>query len=372
MTARLFAQHGSWLFSRRVDLLTFGGSALASWLLVALGGFLGLLDRDAPTWTFVICVVAIDVAHVWSTGFRVYFDADERRQRPLLYLAVPALAYLVGVTLHAVSALTFWCALAYLAVFHFVRQQVGFMRLYARRNPAQTALDSALEQSCLYASMLYPLVYWHAHLPRAFTWFVQGDFIEAEPVQELAQMCLPAAEGISFALLAAFFARQVALALTGTWVPGKSVLVVATFSCWVLGIVVFDSDYVFTVTNVLIHGVPYFVLTYRYGRTEKLADSGRARAPDGARAKRAARICAAGVLPFLLVCIALAGLEEALWHGLVWQDEGAEIGFSPRHQLLVFLVPLLAVPQITHYVLDGFVWRVRSHNPVLRRELESA
>ena len=37
---------------------------------------------------------------------------------------------------------------------------------------------------------------------------------------------------------------------------------------------------------------------------------------------------------------------------------------------LALVVPLLAVPQLTHYLLDGFVWRVRSENPVLRRELE--
>ena len=371
MTARVFAAQGPWLFSRRIDLLTFGGSAVASWCLVALGACFGLLDRDAPAWTFVLCVVAIDVAHVWSTGFRVYFDRHELRQHPLLYLGVPALAYLVGLTLHAVSALTFWCALAYLAVFHFVRQQVGFMRLYARQNPAQTALDSALEQGCLYASMLYPLVSWHAHLPRAYTWFVQGDFLEAEPVQELAAMSLPMFEVCCFGLLAAFFVRQLALARRGTWVPGKSVLVVATFSCWVLGIVVFDSDYVFTVTNVLIHGVPYFVLTYRYGLTSKTADTGSA-GLSALRAPWARRVCVAGVLPFLLVCIGLASVEEALWHGLVWQNQGGETGFSPRDRFLVFLVPLLAVPQITHYVLDGFVWRVRRQNPVLRRELEPA
>jgi hypothetical protein len=27
----------------------------------------------------------------------------------------------------------------------------------------------------------------------------------------------------------------------------------------------------------------------------------------------------------------------------------------------MFLVPLLAVPQLTHYVLDGFIWRRNSH-----------
>ena len=33
-----------------------------------------------------------------------------------------------------------------------------------------------------------------------------------------------------------------------------------------VGIVVFDSDYAFTVTNVIIHGVPYFAIVYSWMR----------------------------------------------------------------------------------------------------------
>jgi hypothetical protein len=29
--------------------------------------------------------------------------------------------------------------------------------------------------------------------------------------------------------------------------------------------------------------------------------------------------------------------------------------------LKIFLVPLLAIPQLTHYVLDGFIWRKKSN-----------
>ena len=39
---------------------------------------------------------------------------------------------------------------------------------------------------------------------------------------------------------------------------------VTTALCWGLGIVVFNSDYAFTVTNVIIHGVPYMALVYPF------------------------------------------------------------------------------------------------------------
>jgi len=361
VSQRVFAPRGPWLFSRRIDLWAFGGSALCSCLLIALGAAFGWLDQDLPEWTWLVCVVGIDVAHVWSTGFRVYFAAPELRARPLLYGGVPALAYLSGVALHALSPLAFWRGLAYLAVFHFVRQQVGFMKLYGRQNPAQTRLDSLCDGAAITLAMLYPLIFWHAQQPRAFAWFVAGDFVAAESVRALARAALPLARAACLLSLIAFFARQLVLLRRGSWVPGKVVLLLATASCWLLGIVVFDSDYAFTVSNVILHGVPYFVLTHRYARAEPV--------PSLAR-----RIAVRGVVPFVLACVLLALVEESLWDRLVWHERADYFGevFPLGALQLVFVVPLLAVPQITHYVLDGFVWRVRTENPVLRRELESA
>ena len=40
---------------------------------------------------------------------------------------------------------------------------------------------------------------------------------------------------------------------------------------------------------------------------------------------------------------------------------------SPLLRSLV--IPLLAMPQATHYVLDAFIWKVRPKNPGLVREL---
>ena len=40
--------------------------------------------------------------------------------------------------------------------------------------------------------------------------------------------------------------------------------------------------------------------------------------------------------------------------------------------LLPFVVGALAVPQATHYVLDGFIWKMNGNNPDLRRLLNVA
>ena len=54
----------NWLFSRRADLLLFGGSAVLALLLLAAGAATGLLDGDAPPWIFLVGILGVDVAHV--------------------------------------------------------------------------------------------------------------------------------------------------------------------------------------------------------------------------------------------------------------------------------------------------------------------
>jgi hypothetical protein len=75
------------------------------------------------------------------------------------------------------------------------------------------------------------------------------------------------------------------------------------------------------------------------------------------------RVFASGPALFLVMLWATAYVEEMFWDRSVWQDRSWLFG-SPWEagSLRLVLVPLLALPQITHYVLDGFVWR-RKNNP---------
>jgi hypothetical protein len=59
----------------------------------------------------------------------------------------------------------------------------------------------------------------------------------------------------------------------------------------------------------------------------------------------------------------LAYTEEFFWDVFVWKDHPSIFPFlldaNPisNNLLLSLLVPLLVLPQVTHYVLDGFIWR---------------
>ena len=101
-----------WLFSRNIDLSVFLGSAVVSLLLLAIGWRFGILNDESPDWTWISAVLLIDIAHVWSTSFRVYFDTAEFKRRFWLYILVPIFGYAVGVAFYSEGELTFWRALA--------------------------------------------------------------------------------------------------------------------------------------------------------------------------------------------------------------------------------------------------------------------
>jgi hypothetical protein len=341
--------NSKWLFSPSIDLTVFLGSAAVSLLLLVIGAKAGLLEDDSPDWTWITTVLMIDVAHVWATSFRVYFDIDELKKRAWLYLFVPAAGYLIGVALYSESALTFWRVLAYIAVFHFVRQQYGWVALYRRKANETSSLTWWIDAVTVYLATVYPLAFWMTELPRNFEWFVQNDFINVPNLVET--ILFP----IYLITLAIYMIKTIyQYFTTGFFNPGKDIVVTTTAVCWYVGIVAFNSDYAFTVTNVIIHGVPYFAIVYFYAKARRET------------ASNFYRFLSSNWLIFLATLWALAYFEELFWHRGVWHERlwifGAEWEWSK--DLKTLIVPLLALPQVTHYVLDGFVWRRKAMSEI--------
>jgi len=335
-----------WLFSPAVDLSVFLGSAVLSLLLLVVGWQFGFLNGESPEWTWVIAVLFIDVAHVWSTSFRVYFDVEEYKRRFWLYTLVPIFGYLLGVALYSEGELVFWKVLAALAVFHFIRQQYGWLNLYRHKLRETERWTWWIDASAIYLASIYPLAFWMTRLPRNFEWFVANDFIAIPAVVET--ILFP----VYVTALTLYFAKSLYLYFsTGFLNIGKDMIVATTAICWYVGIVYFNSDYAFTVTNVIIHGVPYFALIYFYARFRRQG------------ASRTYRVLSSNWLVFMATLWAIAYVEELVWHRGVWHERQWLFGNDWEiGQLKMFLVPLLALPQLTHYVLDGFIWR-RKNNP---------
>ena len=352
-----------WLLSPAWDTLLILSPAFIA-TAIALLFYQQFNASQLPLWFWVVFILAIDVAHVYATLFRTYFNETAFQKQKTLFLVIPAACWIIGSLFYAIDPLLFWKALAYLAIFHFIRQQYGFICLYSRKEPAQWQKYAGLDRLCIYAATVYPLLFWHTHLPRSFNWFVEGDLFEQLP-QLVSDIGL-----VFYVLIAsAYVSKELyQLKATGYLNVPKNLIIAGTALSWWVGIVALNSDMAFTVTNVVTHGIPYMALIWLYHRQSKnsfkegILEAKSQTTPPLRRFINFALSCAP---VFFITLLGLAYLEEGLWDGFIWQEH--RTFFAPWSLLpsvqdrsfLALLVPLLSLPQSTHYVLDGFIWRVK-------------
>lgn len=316
--------------------------------------FPGYFNQGAEVagYSWLLLIVLIDVSHVYSTLFRTYLDKDMMSRFKTLFLIIPIVSFVVSVLVYTGSQLWFWRCMAYLAVFHFIRQQYGFLRLYERKeqlNKTKRWIDGL----AIYSATLYPLLYWHFSSERQFNWFVQGDFILSDiPI-------IRSILGYLYILILLIYLiselSQIA-AKGGVNVP-KNLLLSGTALSWFVGIVWYNSDLSFTLLNVVAHGVPYMALIWMKGR-RKLQEQ-----PMSYSKLVRLALTRYGLPLFILIMTVPALLEEGVWDVFVWHEQfehifGSALNVEVSGSLLNLLVPLLAVPQLTHYILDGFIWKV--------------
>lgn len=337
-----------WIYSPKFDLGAIIGPPVVITTVVLVWGS-RLASIDMPTWLWVVLILGVDVAHVYSSLFRTYFDREEFSRRRKLYLIVPAACWLAGVAIYAWrGAVFFWTAVAYFAIYHFVRQQYGFLMLYRRGEPTGN-IGYRIDQVAIYMATIYPLVYWHTYT-RNFQWFETADVFHI-PVVWPEYVC----RAVYVVALSAFLMKEASRwRVTGNLNAGKCLLLMATAAAWGTGIILFNGDLTFSLINIISHGVPYIALIWIY-QYRKRGNKVHAANPF-------LRFFQLKYIPFyVLALFAFAYFEEGIWDRLVWREHAGIFGsfnLPASATVLVIMVPLLTMPQITHYVLDAFIWRV--------------
>jgi len=345
----------AWLNTPASDLVFILSPPFLSLLIVFLFPEPFQQASGIPLAYWVLLILFIDVAHVYSTLYRTYFKRNILRMKTALLTGVPIGCYITGIILYSTDSLLFWRVLAYLAVYHFIRQQYGFMRLYSRSEHAPPYCRW-IDTIAIYTATIYPLIFWHLNGDRNFTWFVEDDFFRFEHSSRLSGYFTLA----YLTVIVVYLIKELSLIIQSRQfnIP-RNLLIAGTFLSWYFGIVYFNGDMAFTTLNVISHGIPYMALIWFFEK-KRLNQ-----APDKSQLTKLIS-GRSGILYFLLLLIVLAYFEEGLWDGLVWQEHQnffAPFAFLPvisEEYLLALLVPLLALPQATHYVLDGFIWRKNS------------
>lgn len=329
-----------WIHSPAFDLVFILSPPLVCLLIVSFFPALLSNEHGLSTAAWVLLVLLIDVGHVYSTLYRTYFDPILVQKHRKLLITSPACCFLLAFFLHYLNPFWFWRCLAYLAVWHFIRQQYGFLKLY-NRTLQEPVWKSRLQTAAIYAATLYPIVFWHLSSNRQFNWFVPGDFFQL-PWKNLLQ---PFQIGY-WMILSAYLIAE--LSGRSLHIP-RLLLITGTALSWHVGIITFNHDFSFTLFNVVSHGIPYMALVAVKSRTLKTETTQRSPWVIGAF--------------YLFSLWLLAYLEEGLWDGWVWKEHTSLFPMfdtltPPEGALgLSLIVALLSLPQTTHYVLDGYIWR---------------
>lgn len=338
-----------WIYSAKFDLGAIIGPPVLVTAIVLVWGRQIAAVSETPPWLWILLVLGVDVAHVYSSLFRTYLDKEEFSRRRALYIAAPILSWLIGVAVYALfGPKLFWSGVAYFAIYHFVRQQYGFFMLYRRGEPVG-GWEYRLDQAAIYLATVYPLVYWHTY-PRKFQWFSDFEVVHI-PVRwpEMVVRVLYCAALGGFLVKEAMRWKD-----TGALNTGKVLLLVATAAAWGTGIILFNGDLTFTIINIVAHGVPYMALVWIYQY--------RKRTHTSHMSNNFLRFFQLRYVPLYIGALVLvAYLEEGAWDWFVWQEHPDIFGpFSVNLSAwaLAVLVPLLTMPQVTHYVLDAYIWRV--------------
>jgi hypothetical protein len=362
-----------WIISPLADLSLFLGTTLGSLLFISWEW----IDRKAastPLALYIFFICFIDVAHVYSTIYRVYLDPEERARRRLLYFGVIPAVYLIGLSAYLISPRIFWGLCAYYAIFHFTQQLAGFTAIYRRKGEEPDGWRSwaaTLDKITVFAGTLYPILWWHAHLEdRRYAWFLHGDFVFDGKLffgvpEWMARVALPVylALGVSYLVRSVVTARQKGFV---NW--GKHAVVAATWITYGSGIVLFNSDVIWIAMIVPLHGIPYLALIWTYGRRRH-----REGAPGGSRLLHFIFRGPGRFWAFYCIVLFLAFFEEIIWEILVWQDQffrpGTYIDSVPtlvteNSWWYALWFPLLTIPQAVHYYLDRHLWKAKA-NPGL-------
>lgn len=118
---------------------------------------------DNNTFQFVILLVLfIDWAHIFAQYHRIAYNPVEDKKLKWIYpvsylLFLPVMAVIIGFA----SVTYVDTALVYFVVFHFIKQQFGFIKIYSKTDGPKTKTESKLEDALVYLTMFTPVFYWH-------------------------------------------------------------------------------------------------------------------------------------------------------------------------------------------------------------------
>lgn len=222
---------------------------------------------EKPMYFLVSCVLVIDWAHIYAQWFRIYSNPVETKRLKWIFpLSFLALIPIITVLVENFTSKKIELFLIYFVIFHFIKQQYGYIRIYGKIDGRKSGVERFIEDTLIYSSMVCPVIYWHIAFPKPdFHW--KRYFIDVPFIHELFWLAATF-YGVSF-LGYCYYEIQRSFRLSQINIAKNLALFSAALG-W--GIVTFMSHtpYLIFFTVVLSHDLSYVVFVWLIGRRDQV------------------------------------------------------------------------------------------------------
>lgn len=346
----LLSLRKSWISSPKFDLS-----------FIVLPPLLGLIAgviiaSDNPVFRaievqLVVILVIIDLAHLISMWFRIYTSGTETKKDIrfywLIYVGLIFIFYAIGYFRHFNKVFYF---ITYFAIFHNIKQNYGFYSIYRKdetKNPKHIKFEKYFFNAVLY----YPLIVWHMDI-KSFDNYWSVYFVDLSSVKF---MFYPLT-----AVLLAGFGYYLKLSIekykNNDLSPTKLLFFFTVTAGWYGVMLVAKETIALFLAIISAHAIAYlfFVWKLYHLQIKKSVEN---------ISKKVVLKKNLFFISFVLIFgyIARGFVETALQkNGLTgfWgRDFWHSLGQGNNSLFLVFLFTFPFATQVSHFIIDGFIWK---------------
>lgn len=324
------------ILSPREDLIAFTTFIPVYLLYLLLFQFnLVSLPSSPPYYFFLLGWLIVDGSHVYSTLLVSYMDRTIFQNLKWVLILTPLLLYVLTSSLfYFGQEQVFAYFLAYLAMIHFIRQEFGWMKIATRLDAEAPTWLNHVDKIVSYIMTIAPMM-WFMRKANSGFWYKSGDlFLVPDDIAYYGfSLFWPAV--IVFLAVNGYHTYK-----TQTFNLTKFLVFINTFFGWYIAKTQTANIYLAVWLVIFHHGIPYYFIVFK---TEKI--SGKYKLKEK--------------LKFLHLPILYLSCVGIFYLFMTNSCCSSAVGFlKTQGNLIKALVLAIApVPQMTHFILDGFIWK---------------
>ncbi len=320
-----------YLFSnRKQELIYFYTPVFLTCLLF-------LIPNESSQWLFQLPLIyiglqMIDSGHIWPSFLIAYSSERAKIILRLLPVIVLVIYLLIGFYFDKFGIYRLH---AYLAAFHFIRQQYGILKLSSNLNPSRSSWINKTEFYSIYAITISSLI---GRMSNEGVWMRDADLIQIPELYFHPAMTIFFFTVLLYSslVLYSYFKYQ-------EFFLSRFLIYTSAIFAW--GVIGFTKLPIIALFP-LFHDLPYLGLIYRYPN------------PWLKRVKTyLSKIRFSTVNSSFLVLVVITIFIGSIVEFSLYRYLDLHVDEDLSNSLKVLLCSIAFLPTTTHYLIDGFIWR---------------